>query len=159
MFLLPCGVIQRPDAKANGIARMKRLEFVQHQSDETRCVSIGYRHRCSVAYRCVRGGFIINACSEARQILSFSVKWGIVQKRNDIDRRQQQRQRQRQRQRSNPASRVGWTRPANSSGQLHFLHQDNVVLLLMIGALHLQRDGLADEVTQHGQVLRFFFQK
>ena len=38
-------------------------------------------------------------------------------------------------------------------------HQDDVVLLLVVAALDLQRDLLADEVAQHGQVLRFLFQK
>src|SRR5690606_22993902 len=39
------------------------------------------------------------------------------------------------------------------------LQQHDVVVLLAVADLHLQRDRLADEVAQHGQVLAFFFQE
>src|SRR5574343_556246 len=39
------------------------------------------------------------------------------------------------------------------------LHQYHVELFLAVGAFHCQRDGLADEVDQHGKALRFFVQQ
>src|SRR5471030_1827910 len=40
-----------------------------------------------------------------------------------------------------------------------YLHQNHVVLLLVIRRLHLQRDFLADEIAEHRQVLRLLLQE
>ncbi len=52
-----------------------------------------------------------------------------------------------------------FTRKRCISASFSALHQDDVVLLLVIDGFYLQRDRLADEIAQHRQMLRLFFQE
>jgi len=52
-------------------------------------------------------------------------------------------------------SRANAWRPAGAEG----LHQNDVVLFLVVPGFHLQRNAFSDKIAQHRQVLRLFFEE